>query len=64
MVILRDFSDVGERDPSRPLIIGSPLERQIRKHFTRPDGSFNYSGYCFINHKHMLLDCNICFDNF
>ncbi|WJX62421.1 hypothetical protein P8452_47420 [Trifolium repens] len=46
MVILRDFSDTSERDPSRPLIIGYPLERQIRKHFTRPDGSFNHSGYC------------------
>ncbi|KAK2409561.1 hypothetical protein QL285_044977 [Trifolium repens] len=45
MVILRDLSDANERDPSRPLLVGSPLERQTREHFTRPDGSFNYSGY-------------------
>ncbi|KAK2423615.1 hypothetical protein QL285_034061 [Trifolium repens] len=45
MVILRDLSDEDERDPPRPLIVGSPIERQTREHFTRPDGSFNYSGY-------------------
>ncbi|KAK2410368.1 hypothetical protein QL285_045734 [Trifolium repens] len=45
MVILRDLSDANERDPSRPLHVGSPLEQQTREHFTRPDGSFNYSGY-------------------
>jgi hypothetical protein len=45
MVILTDLCNEDERNPPRPLIIGSPLERQIREHFTRPDGSFNYSGY-------------------
>ncbi|KAK2455241.1 hypothetical protein QL285_002715 [Trifolium repens] len=45
MVILRDLSDEDERDPSRPLIVGSFLERQTRAHFIRPDGSVNYSGY-------------------
>jgi hypothetical protein len=45
MVILRDLDNEDERNPPRPLIIGSPLERQVREHFTRPDGSFNYSGY-------------------
>jgi hypothetical protein len=45
MVILRDLSNGDERDPPRPLIVGSPLERQVRAHFIRPDGSFNYSGY-------------------
>ncbi|KAK2415666.1 hypothetical protein QL285_038128 [Trifolium repens] len=43
MVILRDLDNDDERSP--PLIIGSPLERQVREHFTRPDGSFDYSGY-------------------
>ena len=45
MVILRDLDNDEERSPPRPLIIGSPLERQVREHFTRPDGSFDYSGY-------------------
>ncbi|WJX58400.1 hypothetical protein P8452_43861 [Trifolium repens] len=45
MVILRDLDNDDERSPPRPLIIGSPLERQVREHFTRPDGSFDYSGY-------------------
>ena len=45
MVILRDLGNEDERNPPRPLIIGSPLERQVREHFTRSDGSFDYSGY-------------------
>ncbi|KAK2389717.1 hypothetical protein QL285_063290 [Trifolium repens] len=45
MVVLRDLSDVNEGDPSRPLPVGCPLERQVHDHFTRPDGSLNYSGY-------------------
>ncbi|WJX77404.1 hypothetical protein P8452_60719 [Trifolium repens] len=45
MVVLRDLSDVNVGNPSHPLVVGSPLERQIRKHYTRPDGSFNYNGY-------------------
>ncbi|WJX66031.1 hypothetical protein P8452_50626 [Trifolium repens] len=45
MVILRDLDNDDERSPPRPLIIDSPLERQVREHFTRPDGSFDYSGY-------------------
>ncbi|WJX33912.1 hypothetical protein P8452_22076 [Trifolium repens] len=45
MVILRDLGNEDERNPPRPLIIGSPLERQVREHFIRPDDSFNYSGY-------------------
>ncbi|KAK2443354.1 hypothetical protein QL285_014466 [Trifolium repens] len=45
MVILRDLSNEDERDLPRPLIVGSPLERQVRENFTRPDGSINYSGY-------------------
>ncbi|KAK2388731.1 hypothetical protein QL285_062379 [Trifolium repens] len=45
MVVLRDLSDVNEGDPSRPLPVGCPLERQVHGHFTRPDGSLNYSGY-------------------
>jgi hypothetical protein len=45
MVVLRDLSDVNERDPPRPLPIGCPLERQTREHFTRLDGSLNYCGY-------------------
>ena len=45
MIILRDLSDVNERDSSRPLPFGSPLECQTHEHFTRPDGSLNYSGY-------------------
>ncbi|KAK2449129.1 hypothetical protein QL285_008355 [Trifolium repens] len=45
MVILRDLDNEDERNPPRPLIIGSTLECQVREHFTRPDGSFNYSGY-------------------
>ncbi|WJX77800.1 hypothetical protein P8452_61074 [Trifolium repens] len=45
MVILRDLDDEDERNPPRPLIVGSPLERQVREHFTRPDGSFDNSGY-------------------
>jgi hypothetical protein len=47
MVILRDLIDEDERDPPRPLIVGSPLERQTREHFTRLDGSFNYRGYFY-----------------
>ncbi|KAK2435431.1 hypothetical protein QL285_020489 [Trifolium repens] len=45
MVILRDLSNEDERNPPRPLIVGSPLERQVRAHFIRLDGSFNHSGY-------------------
>jgi hypothetical protein len=47
MVILRDLSDVNERDPSRPLPVGSHahLERQTHAHYTRADGSLNYSIY-------------------
>ncbi|KAK2390408.1 hypothetical protein QL285_063952 [Trifolium repens] len=45
MVILRDLGDVNEGDSSRPPPVGCPLERQILDHFTRPDGSLNYSGY-------------------
>ncbi|KAK2443242.1 hypothetical protein QL285_014363 [Trifolium repens] len=45
MVILRDLDDEDERNPPRPLIVGSPLERQVREHFTRPDGSIDYCGY-------------------
>jgi hypothetical protein len=45
MVVLRDLSDVNEGDLSRPLPVGCPLERQVHDHFTRPDGSLNYSGY-------------------
>ncbi|KAK2373466.1 hypothetical protein QL285_074497 [Trifolium repens] len=45
MVILRDLDNEDERNPPRPLIIGSPLERRVREHFIRPDGSFDYSGY-------------------
>ncbi|WJX12327.1 hypothetical protein P8452_02841 [Trifolium repens] len=45
MVILRDLGNEDERNPPRPLIIGSPLERQVLELFIRPDGTFNYSGY-------------------
>ncbi|MCH97779.1 hypothetical protein A2U01_0018775, partial [Trifolium medium] len=44
MVILRDLGD-GEENFSKPIPIGSNLERQIRAHFTRADGSLNRQGY-------------------
>ncbi|MCI00895.1 hypothetical protein A2U01_0021919, partial [Trifolium medium] len=44
MVILRDLND-GEENFSKPLPIGSDLERQIRAHFTRADGSLNRRDY-------------------
>jgi hypothetical protein len=45
MVILRDFSEVDEGNFSQVSYIGTPLERQIRAHFTGADGSLNRSGY-------------------
>jgi hypothetical protein len=45
MVILRDLSEVDEGNFSQVPYIGTPLERQIRAHFTRADGSLNRSGY-------------------
>jgi hypothetical protein len=45
MAILRDLSDVSEGDFSRAPPVGTPLQRQIRAHYTRADGSLNYSGY-------------------
>jgi hypothetical protein len=44
MVILRDLDDeIGGSSSFPPF--GSELERQIRSHFTREDGSFNEEGY-------------------
>jgi hypothetical protein len=45
MVILRDLSEVDEGNPSPAPYLGTPLERQIRSHYTRVDGSLNHSGY-------------------
>ncbi|KAK2382244.1 hypothetical protein QL285_069792 [Trifolium repens] len=45
MAILRDLSDVNEGDFPQTPLVGTPLERQIRAHFTRADGSLNYSGF-------------------
>jgi hypothetical protein len=45
MVILHDLSEVDERNFSQVPYIGTPLERQIRAHFTRADGLLNRSGY-------------------
>jgi hypothetical protein len=45
MVILRDLSEVDEGNFSQVPYIGTPLERQIRAHFNRADGSLNRSGY-------------------
>ncbi|MCI81787.1 hypothetical protein A2U01_0103061, partial [Trifolium medium] len=44
MVIMRDLDD-DEESFSKPLLIGSNLESQIRTHFTRADGSLNRRGY-------------------
>jgi hypothetical protein len=43
MVIWRDLSEANEGDQN-PLV-GTPFQRQVRDHFTRADGSLNYSGY-------------------
>jgi hypothetical protein len=45
MAILRDLGDANEGDFSRAPPVGTPLQRQIRAHYTRVDGSLNYSGY-------------------
>jgi hypothetical protein len=47
MVILRDLSEVDEGNFSQISYIGTPLERQIRAHFTRADDLLNRSGYFF-----------------
>jgi hypothetical protein len=47
MVIFRDLSVVDEGNLSQLPYIGTPLERQIRAHFTRADGSLNRSGYYY-----------------
>jgi hypothetical protein len=47
MVIFRDLSVVDEGNLSQVPYIGTPLERQIRAHFTRADGSLNRSGYYY-----------------
>jgi hypothetical protein len=48
MVILRDLSEVDEGNFSQISYIGTPLERQIRAHFTRADDLLNRSGYFFL----------------
>jgi hypothetical protein len=45
MAILRDLGDANEGDFSRAPPVGTPLQRQICAHYTRVDGSLNYSGY-------------------
>jgi hypothetical protein len=45
MVILRDLSEVDEGNFSQVPYIGTPLELQVRAHYTRADGSLNRSGY-------------------
>ncbi|KAK2384134.1 hypothetical protein QL285_071509 [Trifolium repens] len=45
MAILRYLGDANEGDFSRAPPVGTPLQRQIRAHYTRVDGSLNYSGY-------------------
>jgi hypothetical protein len=45
MVILRDFSDANEGEFHQTPCVGTPLERQVRAHYTRVDGSLNYRGY-------------------
>ncbi|MCH99394.1 hypothetical protein A2U01_0020406, partial [Trifolium medium] len=44
MVILRELSD-SEGDSSRIPLLGSDWERQIRSHYTRPDGTLDEKGY-------------------
>ncbi|MCI57179.1 hypothetical protein A2U01_0078430, partial [Trifolium medium] len=44
MVILRELSDSEDRSSEIPLF-DSDRERQIRSHYTRPDGTLNEKGY-------------------
>ncbi|MCI62458.1 hypothetical protein A2U01_0083715, partial [Trifolium medium] len=44
MVILRELRDSEDKSSKIPFL-GSDWERQIRSHYTKPDGTLNEKGY-------------------